>query len=681
MKGPWRWQGPRGGRRSLTGVIVAWSVLGSMRPARRVGTRWFEVHGGWCDFPGPRRVRPDSAPSFPRRRACIATGRCQTRAAVTIGYTCGLPRPRARRSIADMNTKSTSPKILVVDDDVKLRDLLSRYLTEQGFQVATLADGRDLDRKLQRDPPHLLVLDLMLPGEDGLAICRRLRGAGENVPIVMLTAKGEEVDRIVGLEMGADDYLPKPFNPRELVARIHAVLRRHGERIAPGVPATEGRVAFGPWTLDLAARTLERGDEQRPADDRRVRAGQGVRRASAAAAGARKADAAGARARSRRLRPRDRRPGVAAAQAGRARPRQSALHPDHLGLRLRVRAGRRPGRRRCAAAAERARRDAAAAVAVRAPRAAAAGRGRDRAGGDDPVLPAGPRGAARAPVRRHQDRPAADAARRARRRRCAGAAGDAGADRPAVRRAHHSRGRAAAGRPAGRFGTRVARARGAAARDAGRGNRPADRARSRAAVRPHRRGRRRLLGRLPAAAPAAGGGRPVARRDLERDAGAGAARRGVRLRALPRASAAGARRRRRARRPRRDAAAAARAGAVGNRPRQPRLQPDGRAADAGRARPCAAARRRVARPAHAARPDAARRRDGRPRRGAEGGDGRRHRGNGPDHRPVPRLRPRRSGDGVRICACPIRWSPPPSTATRGRAATFGSPRAAHRRCR
>jgi len=160
-------------------------------------------------------------------------------------------------------TKSISPNILVVDDDGRLRDLLSRYLTEQGFQVTAIADSSQLDRRLQRDPPHLLVLDLMLPGEDGLSVCRRLRGAGETVPIIMLTAKGEEVDRIVGLEMGADDYLPKPFNPRELVARIHAVLRRHGDRPTPGAPTTEGRVAFGGHMLDLAARTLERdGDVQ-----------------------------------------------------------------------------------------------------------------------------------------------------------------------------------------------------------------------------------------------------------------------------------------------------------------------------------------------------------------------------------------------------------------------------------
>ena len=155
-----------------------------------------------------------------------------------------------------MTTRNGPIKILVVDDDVRLRDLLTRYLGEQGFEVAALPDARDLDRKLQRDPPRLLVLDLMLPGEDGLAVCRRLRAAGEMVPIIMLTAKGEDVDRIVGLEMGADDYLPKPFNPRELVARIHAVLRRDGDRAVPGAPVEEGSVPFGRHTLDLAARTL-----------------------------------------------------------------------------------------------------------------------------------------------------------------------------------------------------------------------------------------------------------------------------------------------------------------------------------------------------------------------------------------------------------------------------------------
>jgi two-component system phosphate regulon response regulator OmpR len=160
-----------------------------------------------------------------------------------------------------MRMKQVSPKILVIDDDPRLRDLLVRYLSEQGFQVQALPDAKDLDKKLQRDPPHLLVLDLMLPGEDGLAVCRRIRAAGESVPVIMLTAKGEDVDRIVGLEMGADDYLPKPFNPRELVARIHAVLRRQTERLAPGAPAADGKISFGPFRLDLSTRALMKGDE------------------------------------------------------------------------------------------------------------------------------------------------------------------------------------------------------------------------------------------------------------------------------------------------------------------------------------------------------------------------------------------------------------------------------------
>src|SRR5258706_7581896 len=150
-------------------------------------------------------------------------------------------------------------KILVVDDDLRLRDLLKRYLTEQGFAVDTVADSAAMDRQLQRVRYDLMVLDLMLPGEDGLAICRRLRAAQDAVAVIMLTAKGDDVDRIVGLEMGADDYLAKPFNPRELVARIHAVLRRQSPAKTPGAPTLEPKVvAFGPFELHLASRSLTR---------------------------------------------------------------------------------------------------------------------------------------------------------------------------------------------------------------------------------------------------------------------------------------------------------------------------------------------------------------------------------------------------------------------------------------
>ena len=150
-------------------------------------------------------------------------------------------------------------KILVVDDDMRLRDLLSRYLSEQGFATKVVADGTGLTRALALERFDLVVLDLMLPGEDGLAICRRLRAERSSLPIIMLTAKGSEDDRITGLETGADDYLPKPFNPRELVARIQAVLRRRGDLVPPGAPDAEaGTVSWGEFSLDLGTRALER---------------------------------------------------------------------------------------------------------------------------------------------------------------------------------------------------------------------------------------------------------------------------------------------------------------------------------------------------------------------------------------------------------------------------------------
>ena len=119
----------------------------------------------------------------------------------------------------------SSPHLLIVDDDREIRDLLSRFLRKHGFRVSLAVDGREMRKALEDRAIDLIVLDLMLPGEDGLALCRRLR-AESSVPVIMLTAMGEEIDRIVGLEMGADDYLAKPFNPRELAARIRAVLRR-----------------------------------------------------------------------------------------------------------------------------------------------------------------------------------------------------------------------------------------------------------------------------------------------------------------------------------------------------------------------------------------------------------------------------------------------------------------------
>jgi len=153
-------------------------------------------------------------------------------------------------------------KVIVVDDDARLRELLNRYLTEQGYAVRVARDAAEMNRQLARERYDLMILDLMLPGEDGLSICRRLRGSGENMPIIMLTAKGDDVDRIVGLEVGADDYLPKPFNPRELVARIQAVLRRRPLPGPPGAPATEPQVVdFGAFRFNLAARSLTKNGQ------------------------------------------------------------------------------------------------------------------------------------------------------------------------------------------------------------------------------------------------------------------------------------------------------------------------------------------------------------------------------------------------------------------------------------
>ena len=153
-------------------------------------------------------------------------------------------------------------RIVVVDDDARIRDLLRRYLSQEGFEVLLAEDGKALNRLLTRENVDLIVLDLMLPGEDGLSICRRLRAGNDITPIIMLTAKVEDVDRIVGLEVGADDYLPKPFNPRELLARIHAVLRRRPTQEAPGAPSRETQVVnFGPFEFDLSLRRLTKDGE------------------------------------------------------------------------------------------------------------------------------------------------------------------------------------------------------------------------------------------------------------------------------------------------------------------------------------------------------------------------------------------------------------------------------------
>lgn len=162
-----------------------------------------------------------------------------------------------------MNPPTTRlDKIVVVDDDARIRDLLRRYLSQQGFDVLLAEDARALHRIMQRETVDLLVLDLMLPGEDGLSICKRLRAEGDRTPIIMLTAKGEDTDRITGLEIGADDYLGKPFNPRELLARIQAVLRRRPVVESPGAPGSEQEIiTFGDFVFDLGARSLQKNGQ------------------------------------------------------------------------------------------------------------------------------------------------------------------------------------------------------------------------------------------------------------------------------------------------------------------------------------------------------------------------------------------------------------------------------------
>jgi two-component system OmpR family response regulator len=148
----------------------------------------------------------------------------------------------------------SAPHILVVDDDREIRELLSKFLERSGMRVSTARDERDMLRVMRDASIDLVVLDAMLPGKNGFTICRELRAQG-SLPIIMLTAAGDETDRIVGLEMGADDYVAKPFNPRELVARMRAVLRRAAE---PGraLESPRGTLRFAGWTLDVSRRQL-----------------------------------------------------------------------------------------------------------------------------------------------------------------------------------------------------------------------------------------------------------------------------------------------------------------------------------------------------------------------------------------------------------------------------------------
>ena len=157
-----------------------------------------------------------------------------------------------------------APRILIADDEAELRGLLQRYFTEQGLGVRVVADAAAAERLLARERFDVLVLDVMMTGEDGLSLCRRLRAQGETVPILMLTARGDPIDRVVGLEMGADDYLSKPFNPRELLARVQAMVRRQRMLGAHGGPLGDAPVSFGRYTLHATQRWLEKDGQPVP---------------------------------------------------------------------------------------------------------------------------------------------------------------------------------------------------------------------------------------------------------------------------------------------------------------------------------------------------------------------------------------------------------------------------------
>ena len=155
---------------------------------------------------------------------------------------------------------NSSPKLLVVDDDPELRELTQAYLVKNGFIVNTVETSVGMDEFLATNDVDLLILDLMLPGEHGLAIAKRLKKK-KDLPIIIVSAQGEDIDRIVGLEIGADDYLPKPFNPRELLARIRAVLRRSNGKIEEK-ETESSRLVFNDFELDLNAHSLSRGGEK-----------------------------------------------------------------------------------------------------------------------------------------------------------------------------------------------------------------------------------------------------------------------------------------------------------------------------------------------------------------------------------------------------------------------------------
>ena len=235
---------------------------------------------------------------------------------------------------------AASPHILLVDDDLRLRGLLQTYLKREGFEITAAGNAEQMERALRDFPIDLMVLDLMLPGRGGLDICRELRAAQNSLPVIMLTAKGDDIDRILGLELGADDYLPKPCNPRELAARIRAVLRRR-QSAPPGAPVNDARpVEFGAFPPAPGEPPAREGRRDRQLDHWRVRRAACIGDPSRRDPVARTAADAGSRSRAQRLRPQHRRRGVEAPAHHRTRSSGAALSADSLGRGLRVRSRR-----------------------------------------------------------------------------------------------------------------------------------------------------------------------------------------------------------------------------------------------------------------------------------------------------------------------------------------------------
>lgn len=213
-------------------------------------------------------VKPLSSTSMAASCAAPVTGEFPAPAArfhsVSLGFGSGA-RPKGGGRLKPMAHPDT-PRVLVVDDDPALRELLADYLGSSGFVVDAAGDGAQMRERIAAAPPDVLVLDLMLPGEDGLSLARELRRSSA-LPILMLSARGSEIDRVVGLEVGADDYLAKPFSPRELLARLRALLRRASGGLQPpdgGAGAEAARHAFGPFSIDEAGHRLLRGGAEVP---------------------------------------------------------------------------------------------------------------------------------------------------------------------------------------------------------------------------------------------------------------------------------------------------------------------------------------------------------------------------------------------------------------------------------